>query len=41
MRKEFEIQGCVEVPMDLSETEFIDKLIDFVESNNWVEEAPI
>lgn len=35
MRKEFEIQGCVEVPIELSEAEFIDKFIDFVESNNW------
>lgn len=35
MRKEFEIQGCVEVPIELSEDEFTDKFIEFVESNNW------
>lgn len=36
MKKEFEIQGCVEVPMDLSEEEFWNKFIDFIESNNWL-----
>jgi uncharacterized protein YggL (DUF469 family) len=35
MRKEFEIQGCVEVPIELSEDEFFDKFIAFIESNNW------
>ncbi len=35
MRKEFEIQGCVEVPMELSEDEFFDKFIAFIEYNNW------
>ena len=35
MSKEFEIQGCVEVPIELSEDEFFDKLINFVESNSW------
>lgn len=35
MRREFEINGCIEVPMELSEDEFWDKFIDFVESNNW------
>jgi len=33
--KEFEIQGCVEIPIELSEDEFFDKLINFVESNSW------
>lgn len=35
MTKEFEIQGCVEVPLDLSEEEFLEKFIVFIESNNW------
>lgn len=35
MRKEFELNGCIEVPMELSEKEFCDKFIDFVEANNW------
>lgn len=35
MRKEFEIQGAVEVPSEISEGEFVDKFINFIESNNW------
>ena len=35
MRKEFEINGCIEVPRELSEGEFWDKFIDFIEANNW------
>lgn len=35
MRKEFEIDGYIEVPIDLSEKEFFEKFIQFVESNNW------
>lgn len=35
MRKEFEILGCIEVPTNLTEDEFFDKFINFVESNNW------
>ena len=35
MRKEFEIQGCVEVPIELSEDEFFNKFIAFIEANNW------
>ena len=35
MRKEFEIQGCVEVPMELSKDEFWHKFIDLIEANNW------
>lgn len=35
LRKEFEIQGYVEVPTDLSEEEFWNKFIGFIESNNW------
>ncbi len=36
MRKEFEIQGCVEVPIELSEDEFFNRFISFIESNNWL-----
>ena len=35
MRKEFEIQGAVEVPSEVTEEEFVDKFISFIESNNW------
>lgn len=35
MRREFEINGCIEVPMELSEDEFWNKFIGFVEENNW------
>lgn len=35
MRKEFEIDGYIEVPIDVSEKEFFEKFIQFVESNNW------
>lgn len=33
--KEFEINGCVSVPEDLSYDDFWDKFIDFIEANNW------
>ncbi len=36
LRKEFEIQGCVEVPVELSEDEFWNKFIGFIESNGWM-----
>lgn len=36
MRKEFEINGCIEVPSEVTEDDFLKKFIDFVESNNWV-----
>ncbi len=35
MRKEFEINGCIEVANKLSEADFLDKFIDFIEANNW------
>lgn len=35
MRKEFEIQGCVEVSPELSEEEFWNTFIGFIESNHW------
>ena len=34
-RKEFEFQGCVEVPMELSEDQFLDRLLMFIEENGW------
>ena len=33
--KEFEINGSVSVPEDLSNDEFWHKFIDFIEANNW------
>ena len=30
-RKEFEFQGCVEVPMELSEDQFLDRFLMFIE----------
>lgn len=35
MKKEFEIQGCVEVPIELSEEDFWIKFISFIELNHW------
>lgn len=35
VRKEFEIQGCVEVPETLSYDEFYDAFIEFIEQNGW------
>lgn len=34
-RKEFEVQGCVEVPMELSEDQFLDRFLMFIEENCW------
>lgn len=34
-RKEFEFQGCVEVPMELSEDQFLDLFLTFIEANHW------
>lgn len=34
-RKEFEFQGCVEVPMALSEDQFLDRFLMFIEENGW------
>lgn len=33
--KEFELQGCVIVPFELTEDEFHDKFITFIEENGW------
>jgi hypothetical protein len=35
LSKEFEIQGCIEVPISLSEDEFFKEFIGFIESKNW------
>lgn len=35
MSKEFEIQGCIEVSINLSEDEFFNEFIGFIESKNW------
>ena len=35
MRKEIEINGCIEIPPELSFDDFYDKFIAFIESNNW------
>lgn len=35
MSKEIEINGCIEIPTELSMDEFWEILIDFVESNHW------
>ena len=34
-RKELEFQGCVEVPMELSEDQFLDRFLMFIEENGW------
>ncbi|MBQ9647101.1 MAG: hypothetical protein IJV43_01905 [Oscillospiraceae bacterium] len=35
MSKEFEINGCVEVPAEVSYDEFWHRFIAFVEANGW------
>ncbi len=35
MSKEFEINGCVEVPLQVTQDEFLDALLEFVESKGW------
>ena len=35
MIKEIEIQGCVTVPEEVSEDDFVDKFIAFIEENRW------
>lgn len=35
MRKEFEIMGCIEVPPEVTEEEFYDAFLGFVESKGW------
>lgn len=35
MEKEFEINGCVSVPENITEDEFWTKFIEFIEANKW------
>ncbi len=35
MRKVFEINGCIEVPPDVTEDEFSDAFFEFLESKGW------
>jgi hypothetical protein len=35
MRKEFEINGCIEVPPEMSANEFFDTFIELIESKGW------
>lgn len=35
MEKLIEIGGCIEVPEELTEDEFYDKFIGFIEANGW------
>ena len=35
MRKEIEINGCVEVPCEISTEAFADAFIEWIESNGW------
>lgn len=35
MRKEFEIHGCIEIPPEMTEEEFWNRFIRFVEKNGW------
>ena len=34
-RKEIEIQGCIEVPFELTMDEFWEEFISFIEEKNW------
>ncbi len=35
MRKEIEIQGCIEIPPEVSQDKVIDSFITFIEANGW------
>ena len=35
MSKEIEINGCVSIQNDLTHDEFLEKFINFIESNGW------
>ena len=35
MRKEIEIQGCIEIPPDMNLDTFADEFIKYVESKGW------
>ena len=36
MRKEIEINGCVEIPPEMTMDDFTDEFIRFVESKGWI-----
>lgn len=35
MNKEIKINGCVEIPNNVTHNEFLTKFINFIESNGW------
>lgn len=35
MIKEIEVQGCIEIPPEISQDGVLDKFIEFVEANGW------
>lgn len=35
MRKEIEINGCVEIPSEMTMDEFYDEFLNFIESKGW------
>ena len=35
MRKEIEINGCIEIPPEMSADEFVDAFIELIESKGW------
>ena len=35
MRKEMEVVGCIEIPLEMSYEEFSDKFIELMESKGW------
>ena len=35
MRKEIEINGCIEIPPEMTMDEFCDALIELIESKGW------
>ena len=35
MRKEIEINGCVELPPEMTMDNFVDAFIKFIEANDW------
>ena len=35
MRKEIEINGCIEIPPEMTMDEFFDAFIDWIESKGW------
>lgn len=35
LTKEIHIDGCVEIPIEVSHDEFLTKFINFIEDNNW------